>query len=168
MAKSLSPEEWSAIRRVWEYDPDEPVNMESARRAAEKYGFSPPTKQAVAYRNKKEGWERKGSMVGIVQAAYRKADKLTPTDEETRQAKEKLTESLGKERAARVDAEDQRASVIARHRQEWQGVIAFREEAKAVRADDPNEAFTRSKAGEDPRGNIDLAAKWRAQSLGLG
>jgi hypothetical protein len=127
----LSPEEWDAVRRVWEFDLDEPSHQEAARRAAKKQGFTPPSKQSTAYRARTEGWRRHGTMLGIVEAAQRKADN-------------KGAEG-GYAEAIREESENQRADVIARHRAEWAGIIQLRKEATVMRDSDVQESMTKTK-----------------------
>lgn len=132
-------EEWQAIRTVWEYDTDEPSLVEAAARAATKHGFSVNvTRQMLSFKSKAEEWERKGTMVGIVQAAHRKADAMEPFQGDE-------PPDLKRIEAARVESEDKRAKVLARHRAEWEQVVKLRQEALAVRKENPDEAFNRSR-----------------------
>ena len=125
----LLPEFWQAIRTVWESDPDEPTFNLAALRASEKYKVVPPSKSTIDSRAKKEGWERRGTMNGIVAAAQRKADKLTTSDGSSRVSDAgggKISDAseAAKDHVARVESEDMRAEVIARHRTEWKQVRA--------------------------------------------
>jgi len=53
--------------------------------------------------------------------------------------------STKKEQAAREESEDLRAEVIARHRTEWRQIVALRQEALAIRSNNPHGAFAKSK-----------------------
>lgn len=127
----LTDTEWAAIRRVYEYDPDSPSLEVSAKRAGEKFAFSPPSKQAVWKRWKAECWERHGTMSGIGEAAQVKADRIErvdgtfeATDDETYAAE------------ARIEAENKRAELLVRHRAEWKQVATLRQEAVNLRKED--------------------------------
>lgn len=142
MAKRrLTDAEWASIRQFWEYEPTHPSYVQAALLASEKFGFTPPGKSSIADRASKEKWERKGSMAGVNAAAQRKADTLSgqpdaqpdaqPDGSGTKKggAKPDTPPSPEVEQSAREDAENLRAQVLARHRQEWQQVAQLRQEA---------------------------------------
>lgn len=137
----LTEAQWDAIRRSYEYDHDNPSMEMSANRAAEKLGFGAPTRAAVHKRSKAEGWVRRGSMAGIVDAAHRKADRMVQSD--GRSEPDPLGEKLAYE--ARQESEDKRAEVLARHRAEWQDVITLRQEAIDLREESRSESMDRAK-----------------------
>ena len=152
----LTADQWQAIRTLWEYDPDEPTFNDAARRASEKFKFEASSKTTIDSRAKKEGWKRHGFMNGIVSAAQRKADKMVNSDGSTTVsdgagAKISDASEIQKEQASRVEAEDKRAEVLARHRREWQQVAALRQEAVAKRKSptspgcDDGEAFQKGR-----------------------
>ena len=148
----LNPLFWAEIRRHWEYDPDEPTYLLACRRAGEKYDFSSPTKAGIAKRATSEGWERRGSMVGVNQAALRRADALVNSDGSPVDAPvdgvsspKRDAESARQAQESNEEAVDKRAEVGARHRTEWQQVAVLRQEALAKRHTDPAEAFNRLK-----------------------
>lgn len=138
----LTEEQWAAIRHAWEYDPDEPTYLEAARRAGAKFGFEPPGKSTIAERAAAEKWERRGSLAGVNAAAQRKADKLLPDGPDTQadgqanasgDKKGPAPPDVGLAQSHREEAEDLRAGVIARHRNEWVQVAGLRQEALAKR-----------------------------------
>jgi hypothetical protein len=149
----LTQEQWQAIRSSWEYDPDEPSLSVSAARAGGKFGFKPPSKVAVHKRMESDkvngaSWERRGSMAGIVAAAQRKADRLVDSSGEKKvnvSSGEINGRSFQKEQSHREDAEDLRAEVYVRHRQEWKIVTTLRAEALLNRKINPGESFTKLK-----------------------
>lgn len=165
MATRLTDAQWDSIRSIWEYSPDEVTHAVAAERAAQKHGFTPPTKQAVQKRANKDGWQRKASLAGINQAAHRIADKLVKSDGSKEEPKEKVVDGKGDngpevvgdnrkkppvdtakaEQEERAESERKRAEVRARHRTEWTQVAALRQEALAKRAAQPGEAFDRLK-----------------------
>ena len=151
----LNPLFWAEIRRHWEYDPDSPSYLLACRRAGEKYQFNPPTKAGIAKRATSEGWERRGSMVGVNQAALRRADALvnsdgTPVDAPVDgvSSPKRGVESARQAQASNDEAVDKRAEVGARHRIEWQQVGVLRQEALAKRHTDPVEALNRLKVAK--------------------
>lgn len=145
----VTPEQWAAIRHSWEYDPDKPTYLQAAERAAKKHAFTAPSKSTVADRADREKWERKGSMAGVNAAAQRKADTLgdgpvvggqpdgpdaasdgKPDTSGPKKAGAAASPSDPKlAQSAREDAEDLRASVLHRHREEWKQVAGLRQEA---------------------------------------
>lgn len=137
----LTEAQWDAIRRAYEYDPDNPSMEAAARRAAEKLGFRPPSRAGVHKRSKAEGWLRRGSMAGIIDAAHRKADRLVSGDGRTEPDPQEV--KLAYEE--RLESEDQRAEVLARHRREWQHVITLRQEAIDIRGENQSEAMDRAR-----------------------
>lgn len=142
----LSADQWQAIRTSWEYDPDEPTFNEAARRASSKHNFVSPPKSSIDFRAKKDGWERRGSMNGIVSAAHRKADGMVKSDGGPVKLDDKPdASSAKKEQVARSESEDLRAEVIARHRAEWKQIAVLRQEALSIRANNPDLAFNKSK-----------------------
>lgn len=151
---ALEADQWAQIRRVWEYDPDQPSYVEAGRRAGEKFGFIPPSKQSIGKRALAEKWERMGAaaMSDVAAAAHRKADVLmaqTPPaggsgdgagdgkvdggDAASTSAGDggapKKAADASAARSSVEDAEDLRAKVVARHRQEWEQVAGLRQEA---------------------------------------
>lgn len=152
MAGPLPPEYWQAIKTIWEFDPDQPGFVEAAERAAKEYVFDPPSKQAIHQRAKKQGWERRGSMVGIVAAAQRKADTLVQADgspepppEPPEPVDDPAIEAVHRAMSAREEAEDKRAEVLARHRQEWREVAVLRDEAINARLAHLGAAYERGR-----------------------
>ena len=138
----LTPEQWGAIKTVWECDPIEPTYNAAARQASEKYQFVAPAKTTIESKAKKEGWERRGSMNGINVAAQRKADTISISDGKGVISDGKSDgKSDGSEiklvQAARQDSENKRAEVIARHRHEWVQIAGLRQEALVLRQSDP-------------------------------
>jgi hypothetical protein len=139
----LTDEQWAEIRRVWEYDPAEPTYLVAGTKAAEKFGFTGPSKSTIDDRAKREGWERKASMTGINAAAQRKADRMGVPDGPDAAPDGQPDASGGKKSppppsspsdpasaaSARDEAEDLRAAVLARHREEWKQVAGLRQEA---------------------------------------
>lgn len=152
----LTPAQWAAIRQCWEYDLDEPGYTEAASRTGDKLGFVPPSKQAISKRHTNDRlrgnpWQRRGSMVGINQAAQRKADALVEAEEPIR-PRLHITPTVTdpQEKAViiqqgREEAEDKRAAVLARHRQEWRQVAALRQEAIKDREKQLTQSFERAK-----------------------
>lgn len=152
----LTPAQWAAIRQCWEYDLDEPGYTEAASRTGHRLGFDPPSKQAISKRHTNDRlrgspWQRLGSMMGINQAAQRKADALVEIEEPIHN-KPQITPTVTdpQERAAiiqqgREEAEDKRAAVLARHRTEWKQVAALRQEALKDRALQLTQSFERAK-----------------------
>jgi hypothetical protein len=148
MAK-LTDAEWAQARAVWEADPK--VNF--VHIAAE---FN-VTKQAVALRAKKDGWQKQADMPHIVREAHRAAD-----------AKSKPPTPIGKKGAAAEPAEkpkiertapamlptpqdraeavnravDHRAELLSRHRAEWEDV------RRIVQAAVDLEDFDKAKLGK--------------------
>lgn len=147
---ALNADQWGAIRKAWEYDPDQPTYAVAAKRAADKHGFKPPTKQSVAERARREGWERLnvGSMAGVNAAAQRKADHLpppggadggSPVGPDARPDGQPVGSGAKKaaDPAATVssteEAGDLRAQILSRHREEARIVGALVAEALARR-----------------------------------
>lgn len=142
---ALTPDQWKAVRRSWEYDPDKPTHAVAGKRAGEKFGFSAPSKQAVAKRAAKEGWERKSAvdMASVNAAAQRKADGMPEIGGleggsgpevvagvvGTTAKKGATTADAGSAASSAEDAENLRAAVLKRHREEWVQVAALRQEA---------------------------------------
>ena len=171
--KRLTPEQWELVRRIYEYDIDNPSLEISARRAGVLIGFDPPSRQAVWNRWKVEGWQRQGSMAGIAEAAQRKADKLTPLkepgvsgsnpplystapiqilpdDQGAKVPDADPTEGIQQgdyqyAQQARQDAEDKRAELLARHRADWLGIGVLRKEAMDMREEDPKASMERAR-----------------------
>lgn len=148
----LNPLFWAEIRRHWEYDSDSPSYLLACRRAGEKYDFNPPTKAGIAKRATSEGWERRGSMTGVNQAALRRADALvnsdgTPVDAPVDgvSSPKRGVESARQAELSNDEAVNKRADVGARHRQEWAQVAVLRQEALRNRVSDPAGALSRMK-----------------------
>jgi vacuolar-type H+-ATPase subunit H len=148
MAK-LSDAEWAQARAVWEADPK--VNF--VHIAAE---FN-VTKQAVALRAKKDGWQKQADMPHIVREAHRAADakSLPPPKVGKKGAQPEPAEKPKVERTApamlpspqdRAEAVnravDHRAELLSRHRAEWEGVRAL------VQAAVDDEDFDKAKLGK--------------------
>lgn len=173
----LQAAEWEAIRRSYEYDPDEPTPWEAARRAAEKHGFQLPSRQTIYNRQTAEKWERHSGLAGVVQAAHRKADRLVESDgtptpppppppppPDTPAPKlDRLTESY----QARQDAEDKRAEVLARHRQEWRQVAVLRQEALQLRQSEPSKADQRMRLAKTTAETTKLQQEGERKAWGL-
>lgn len=139
----LTSEQWQAIKTVWEYDPDEPSHEVAAARAGAKYQFRPPAKSNVCVRAKKEGWERRGNMNGINQAAHRKADRASAENRTEQQNSEERGQqnpsnapNPAQAQSSRDEAVDLRSEVIARHRVEWGNIGVLLNEALTIRNTD--------------------------------
>ena len=76
----LTNDQWASIRAILEYSPDEVSHAVAAARAAEKHGFTAPSKQAVKKAADREVWQRKASLSGINQSAHRIADGMVESD----------------------------------------------------------------------------------------
>lgn len=131
---------WAAIRTEWEYGTDEPSLSAAAERAALKHGFVAPHKASISRQMKADAkagnsWERRTSLIGINQAAHRKADAIV-LSAIADNGELKPTDKAFLEQANRTDSEDERARVLARHRQEWQVVAALRQEGLKERKND--------------------------------
>ncbi|MBN3839232.1 hypothetical protein [Burkholderia sp. Ac-20349] len=130
MAK-LTDAEWAQARAVWEADPK--VNYVHI---ATEFGV---TKQAVALRAKKDGWQKQADMPHIVREAHRAADaKSKPPTKIGRREAADVGEKGEKPKAERTPpamlptpqdraeavnrAVDHRAELLGRHRAEWEGV----------------------------------------------
>lgn len=144
MARRLTPEQWQAVRTIWEYDPDEPSYDVAGARAGEKHSFFVPTRQSIQERAKKEKWERRASLSGINKAAHRKADAMVSSSGETSKPDKPdgkpdgSPDTSGKNiQATREDSEDKRAQVLARHRTEWANIGVLLGEAISIRNNDP-------------------------------
>lgn len=153
----LTPDQWRAIRQVWEFSPDQPTYAEAASQAAEEHGFDAPSKQALSKRALTEGWQRRGSLAGINAAAHRIADRLGEEDERKPSGLGSKTayndpgarpDSAKAEIEERHNAELRRAEIRARHRREWTQIVALRQEALKHRENNPDEAFHRLKLGK--------------------
>ncbi|QIK36764.1 hypothetical protein GWK36_00720 [Caldichromatium japonicum] len=81
-------------------------------------------------RAKREGWQRRGSMQGIVAAAQRKADRLAA--EAKREEPVVYRNDAERVQQERIAAENVRAEVLARHRDEWIEIEIYRRQALAV------------------------------------
>lgn len=126
----LTPAQWAAVRRIYEYDTDQPSSAVASRRAAEKLKFTPPTPQAVQKKIKEQQWKRHGSLVGIVESAQIKADRLAVGANGSITAAPPVDESQSAMvEAARQESADKRAEVLARHRAEWKQIVVLRQEA---------------------------------------
>lgn len=136
MASKLTETEWAQARAVWEADPK--VNF--VHIAAE-FGV---TKQAVALRAKKEGWQKQADMPHIVREAHRAADakskpptpvgkKAVPGGEAEKPKIERTAPAMlpsPQDRAEAVNrAVDHRAELLGRHREEWKDVRAIVQQA---------------------------------------
>jgi hypothetical protein len=134
MAGKLTDAEWAQARAVWEADPK--VNF--VHIAAE-FGV---TKQAVALRSKKDGWQKKADMPHIVREAHRAADAKSvppkPIGKKAADAAEKpkierapppMLPSPQDRAEAVTRAVDHRAELLSRHRNEWEDVRALVNEA---------------------------------------
>lgn len=145
MANRLSKDQWGQIRRSWEYDPDRPQLPEAGRRAGEKFGFTPPSRQVIDRRHKAEAWERKGTsdMGAVNAAAQRKADVLGVEGVEgapqgvsqgvAAPSKKGGVADAAAAASSNDEAEGLRAAVLKRHRQEWVQVAGLRQEAIVLR-----------------------------------
>lgn len=147
----LAFNQWSVIRQIWEFDPDEPTYVQSGKRAGEKHGFQPPSKPAIGKRARKEGWERRGSLAGINQAAHRIADRLADHKPKVRGGGTAYNDPDARSDSAtaateeRHGAEFRRAEIRVRHRQEWEQIVILRKEALKHRDADPDQTFHRLK-----------------------
>lgn len=106
MTKRASKDEWEAARQRWEADATLNFTDLSAT-----LGVS---KQAVAHRANKEGWQRVGAMQNMSQRAQLMADK--------RQLVSDNKIPLNVQRSAGVidAATEIRASLLERHRKDWE------------------------------------------------
>lgn len=146
----LTQEQWEAIRRCYEYDPDEPSPPAAAARVAAKLGFKVPVRQTIYNKMTAEGWSRRGVMGGIVHAAHRKADRVVTSTGEREPPPKPILPSQRPDRSTeayleREAAEDKRAEVIARHRMEWRQIAVLRQEALKLRESDLPGAERRAK-----------------------
>ena len=157
---SLHDNQWQAIRTAWEYDPDEPSYNAAAQRAGQKFAFAPPGKSSIDARAKREQWQRRGSLHGIVAAAQRKADHMT-TSEGVGIA------NAGKAQASREESEDKRAEVTVRHRTEWRQVAVLRQEALAIRTTDPDGAMAKMRLAKTAAETTGIQQQGERKAWGL-
>lgn len=150
----LTESQWGAIRSVWEYDPDEPSFDVAAARAAAKYQFKAPAKSSVFDRHTKEKWEWRGNLNGINSAAQRKADAMVdstgtrsipnaPDGKPSEKPNDVRNPALAQ--ASRIESEDLRAEVTARHRAEWKNIAILRQEALNLRNTDLDKSMFKMK-----------------------
>lgn len=104
MARRLTADEWTAVRKAFETDP-----RLSFGDLAKKFGIS---KQSIHAHAKAEGWERVISLQELHERAQLRADRLVdgkPDDQ-----------ALASSRLDGIDeATARRAAVLERHRTEW-------------------------------------------------
>jgi len=151
---------WTSIRHHWEFDGDTPSFAVAAARAAG--DGKAPGRSAVHRRAHDEKWTRQASAADIAAAAQQRADALVNA-EAAKKAEDAEYAAQAFERVA-----NERAEVIARHRREWADVRGLVDEALAVRADDPVEAFNRAKLAKITVEAVALrqAAECRAWGVG--
>ena len=145
----MTESQWAEIRRHYEFDPDEPSLPVATARAVEQLKFDPPSNVACWKRATKadDPWTRRGSLNSINAAAQRKADAIVAASDESAAphqppaphppAKPSPIDDAKYAVQVREAAEDQRAEVLARHRQEWRQIAGLRQEALAYRKPDP-------------------------------
>jgi hypothetical protein len=144
----LTPEQWKAIQTHFEYDLDEPSIDIAAARAEKEHNFKAPARSNIYTKQKKEGWQRKGNLNGINQAAQRRADKLV--DANGKDVKQDKQDKTGQKAGVKQDiipvvnsaaqeAKDRdqslavRSEVTVRHRKEWGHIGILRNEAYTYR-----------------------------------
>ena len=159
----LDPALWAEIRRRWEHDVDSPSFADAARRAAGAHGFVAPSKSATHTRAHRDGWQRRGSMTGVVAGAHARADAIVDADG----AKKGAVQSAVDAQQSREEGEALRAAIIARHRKEWGVVRELSGEAMELRATDPVAAFDRAKLGKITAETIALAQIGERRAWGL-
>lgn len=127
----LTSQQWEAIRRSYEYDPDGPSFERAARRAATQLEFDAPSKQAIHQRSIAEQWKRRGMSSVIAEAHYR-ADSYHE-DEKTHELRpfrsDDYVSHVSRSNLAFDEASDRRAEILARHRKEWTQIAGLRQEA---------------------------------------
>jgi hypothetical protein len=172
----LTADQWRAIRQAWEFDPSEPSYADAANRASEKFGFKQPTKAAIGLRRKAEGWERRGSLAGVNQAAHRIADRIGAEDKRESGVKGGGTayndpgarpDRVVAEHEERHTAELRRAEIRVRHRKEWQQIAVLRQESLKRRESDLPEAFNRAKLAKIMAESLSIQQTGEAKSWGM-
>ena len=164
MTQALAPALWAEIRRRWEFDPDAPSFSAAAKRAADVHGFSAPGRSAVHARSRREKWARKGaSLAGVAAAAALRADALVDAEG----AKKAAVESAANAVQAFEQAANDRAEVLARHREEWGVVRKLMDEGLEGRAADPVGAFNRAKLTKITAESLALKQAGERRAWGL-
>ena len=169
---ALTASQWAAIRQCWEYDPDEPTLDVAIGRMAEKHGFLPPTKQAASKHKRVEDWQRRGSLKSIVQAAYRKADRMVTSEGAPEPPREDPFPARGMPKVeialqAREESEDKRAELLARHRQEWRQIAGLRQEAIKLRESNAIQAEQRARLAKSAAETTKMQQDGERKAWGL-
>ena len=130
-----SPAEWGAIRNKWENTP-----RLTFGEAGEGFAVS---RQAIAVKAKKEGWEKSATLSTINQQAHRKADGI-PVD-----VIDGVVQVVDPLEVTTEEAIDIRANILAEQRNEIKTIpklqkdsillfnVAMKASAKAKNSDDP-------------------------------
>lgn len=104
MARRLTADEWTAVRKAFETDP-----RLSFGDLAKKFGIS---KQSIHAHAKAEGWQRVISLQELHERAQLRADRLVDSKPDD--------QALASSRLDGIDeATARRAAVLERHRTEW-------------------------------------------------
>lgn len=114
----LTEDQWAAIRIEWEGEPR--VTMTEL---AERFGVN---KSALSRKAKNEGWQKRGQLPSINEAAQRKADARFDVDGNSTSTQR---EGTAVDLASRSESEDVRAAVLVRHRSEWSELELYRRHA---------------------------------------
>jgi hypothetical protein len=175
MPAPLPLEAWAEIRRRWEFAPDAPSYARAAYLAGKAGGFKAPGRGAVHRRAKREGWARQGlGMDGVIEEAHLRADSMIGEGAAsflppTRVAGDvsSVADAHRNAVAARDEAIDERASIIAKHRQQWETIDDLRSDALTINKTDPVEGFNRMKTAKITAETLTLqqAGERRAWSL---
>lgn len=115
----LTTDQWAAIRIEWEGEPTATFSG-----LAIKYGVD---KSEISRRSRRETWVKRGQLASINESAQRKADRLTDADGNSTQRQLNALDL-----ATRIESENLRAAVTARHRCEWAELEGFRRSALAA------------------------------------
>ena len=161
----LTESQWAAIRSEWESSIDEPSLLTAAERAGHRHGFQHPAKGSVSKRMavdaaKGDPWERRSNLAAINASAHRIADG---------RALETKGDGVSSQKAQadRAESEDLRATVIARHRQEWLAVTALRDEAAGRRHDDLADAMAKAKFAKIMAETVKIQQEGERKAWGL-
>lgn len=156
--KVVPKEKWEAGRLAWEVDP-----TMSLTKAAEIIGVS---KQVCARRAKAEGWQKTSTNEAMLQKAHEVADARTAGLEVAQPPKDVSKAKTVEVTDPAQAAVDVRASILERHRKEWDG--ARKNIYKAVQNSDFDtaklgkitaEALSIVQAGERKAWGLDKAAE---------
>lgn len=112
----LTTDQWAAIRIEWEGEP-----LATFSGLSVKHGVN---KSEISRTAKRQGWVKRGQLASINESAQRKADRLTNSTGNPTQRKPNALDL-----ATRIESEDLRAEVAARHRMEWAELELYRWQA---------------------------------------